>query len=358
MEYNITYRKKDKGIQFIISYKDSSGKWKQKSKQGFKDRKEAKAGADKMLDNLKEIQKNNINTDYEKITFKEFSELYIEHIKLYKEQNTILLYEAALKHFKSLNDIEMIKVNTLNIQMCIDKMIESNLKYSTIDIYLTRVKTIFTAAVKEYKIIVCSPADDAYIKISKNLPNKKALTKAEFHKLISNVKNPKYKIMFLLAGTCGLRIGEILGLTWDCVNFKSATLTINKQWKNTGTKKTGFGELKSKNSYRTIPIPQDTLKVLQNFKNNNPTDVNNRVIIYKNVQGLSQLLKKQFLKCGFNISIHELRHTYATTLISNGVDFKTAAKLLGHDIEQTMKTYSHVNSDMMLKATNIIDKIF
>ena len=61
---------------------------------------------------------------------------------------------------------------------------------------------------------------------------------------------------------------------------------------------------------------------------------------------------------GYNITLHELRHTYATMLISNGVDFKTAALLLGHDVEQTMKTYSHVNEDMLNKASNIIKNIF
>ena len=41
-----------------------------------------------------------------------------------------------------------------------------------------------------------------------------------------------------------------------------------------------------------------------------------------------------------------------------GIDFKTAAKLLGHDIDQTMKTYSHVNDDMIKNAKNIINKFF
>lgn len=41
IDYNVTYRKKNKGIQCIISYKDTNGKWKQKSKQGFKAQKDA-----------------------------------------------------------------------------------------------------------------------------------------------------------------------------------------------------------------------------------------------------------------------------------------------------------------------------
>ncbi|WP_420868597.1 tyrosine-type recombinase/integrase [Clostridium saccharoperbutylacetonicum] len=43
-----------------------------------------------------------------------------------------------------------------------------------------------------------------------------------------------------------------------------------------------------------------------------------------------------------NITIHELRHTYITLLVSNGLDFKTIAKIAGHDVKQTLITYSHV----------------
>lgn len=69
---------------------------------------------------------------------------------------------------------------------------------------------------------------------------------------------------------------------------------------------------------------------------------------------LNCLLQKK----GFDISVHELRHTYATNLIANGIDFKTAAKFLGHDVKETLGTYSHVNDDMIKIATNIIEKIF
>ena len=43
LNYNLTFREKDKGWQCIVSYKEKSGKWKQKSKQGFKTKREAKA---------------------------------------------------------------------------------------------------------------------------------------------------------------------------------------------------------------------------------------------------------------------------------------------------------------------------
>jgi len=73
MEYNITYRQKDKGWQYIISRKEG-GKWNQvKSKQGFKTKKDAKPAAEEMLKLLRkedENKKNIINTDSSFLTFK------------------------------------------------------------------------------------------------------------------------------------------------------------------------------------------------------------------------------------------------------------------------------------------------
>ena len=50
--------------------------------------------------------------------------------------------------------------------------------------------------------------------------------------LIDKTANLKYKVIFSLAGMCGLRIGEILGLTWDKIDFNRNTININIQWKN------------------------------------------------------------------------------------------------------------------------------
>ena len=84
----------------------------------------------------------------------------------------------------------------------------------------------------------------------------------------------------------------------------------------------------------------------------------NRLFHWVRINTASLLFSTHIKKAGYDITIHELRHTYATILISNGVDFKTAAKLLGHDVEQTMKVYSHVTSDMLENAKNIIENIF
>ena len=190
-------------------------------------------------------------------------------------------------------------------------------------------------------------------------PNKKkALTEYELKDLIDKTANLKYKVIFSLAGMCGLRIGEILGLTWDKIDFNRNTININIQWKNIQNNKVGFGELKSKNSYRIVPLPPKAKEILLEWRNYSYENSSDRVVVYNCVSGLTNMLRNYTKKIGYNLSIHEFRHTYATTLISNGVDFKTVAKLMGHDIEQTMKTYSHVTDNMLNNATNLLTKIF
>lgn len=356
MDYNITYRQKDKGWQFIIS-KKVNGKWKQvKSKQGFKTKGSAKPIAEEYLKELK--SKENLNQELQGITFKEFTDMHLEHIKLHMQDNTVKLYNSALKHFTELNNMQIDKITTIHIQKCIDAMIKKELSYGTVKTYKNRITAIFNSATNKYNLLSRSPAEHLELKIQKEPSKKKALTETELKDLISKTKNLKYKVIFSLAGMCGLRIGEILGLRWDKIDFKNDTIQIDIQWKNLDNKKIGFGELKSQNSYRTVPLPPYVKELLLQWRNYRPIDISNRVVVYKCIAGLTQLLKNYTKKLGYDLTIHEFRHTYATSLIARGIDFKTVAKLMGHDIEQTMKTYSHVTDEMLNNATELIKKIF
>lgn len=71
-------------------------------------------------------------------------------------------------------------------------------------------------------------------------------------------------------------------------------------------------------------------------KYKNIVNINNRIFNFKNTDSVSICLNALFKKEGYNITIHELRYTYTTKLISHGLDFKTAAGLLGHTVEQTI----------------------
>lgn len=364
MDYNVTYRQKDGGWQYIISFKQN-GQWKQKSKQGFKTRSLAKKAADTRLDELKENfeLKKNILPEYEGIAFKEFMDMYVAHESLYKSRNTILTYTSLSKYFLKLNDLPIDKITSIDIQSCVDQMVKKNLSPKTIKLYTTRLGTIFNNAIKPHKIITENPVSDVILPTipSQNKEDKiKALSKTElesFFKKLQQHTNEHEYLSSLLAATCGLRMGEILGLTWNNIDFKKSVLKVDKQWKRLKSGM-GLGTPKSNNSYREIPVPNKTLKKLEEYKKDNPTDINNRVILYKSASSLTWELPKKYRKAGYDITIHILRHTYATNLLANGLDFKTVARLMGHDVEQTFKTYSHVTDDMIQRAAQVVNSVF
>ncbi len=60
----------------------------------------------------------------------------------------------------------------------------------------------------------------------------------------------------------------------------------------------------------------------------------------------------------YDITIHDLMHTYGTSLIAKGIDFKTTAQLLEHDVEITIKIYSHVNQYMVDNTTRVANDYF
>lgn len=362
MDYNITYREKNKGIQVIVSYKDNLGRWKQKSKQGFPNtregKKKAKQEADKILQGLKEDYKNFSYNEFTNITFKEFTDLYLKHLSLSLEANTILTYTTSLKHFEILFDKKLIEIKFIDIQNCVDNLISLGYKRSTILIYINKIKRIFNSAINEYDININNPTKKINIPKEKDNSTKKALTIQELNELLSKITVKKYYLIALLSSKCGLRIGEILGLTWNDIDLKNNLLYVNKQWKLLRNGSFGFGTLKSKNSTRVIPLTENLSKELKSIKLSMPLNIDGRIIISNDARTTTSTFNRYIKRKGYNISVHELRHTYATILISNGVDFKTAAQLLGHDIDQTMKTYAHVTDDMLKKASNILENIF
>lgn len=360
MDYNISYRKKDKGIQCIISFKDENEKWRQKSKQGFKAQKDAKPWIDITIKELEEqIQlAGAIDPSLVGINFKELCEIYIKHKELYNVYSTIRNIKFTFKKFEKLNDMKVTDIKNLHIQECVDDMVREGLSVSSVTTYLSIVKTLFNYAIKPNKIIKDNPCDDITVPTSKKDDKVKALTKYQSNDLLSKIKRQDYYIVTLIASKCGLRLGEIMGLTWDRIDLKNKIITVNRQWKRLDNKKWGFGPVKQKNSNRVVPFSTNTKKALQRYKDNNPINFDNRIVKHTNLITLSSTLIRSYKSAGYDITVHELRHTYATNCIANGIDFKTTAKLLGHDVEMTIKTYSHVNDDMMKNATKTINKIF
>ncbi|NFL87286.1 site-specific integrase [Clostridium botulinum] len=358
-EYNITYRKKNNGLQTIISYKDNNGKWKQKSKQGFSNtrmgKKNAKTWADEVLQEIKAI--NPVATELKDLTFESFVSMYKKSLSLSVSYLTMRGYNTSLKHFSALNNLKINKITTIHIQDCVNNMIKLGLTTSTIKTYLQKLNIFFNEAINQ-GIIQKNPISHIRYYKDKQSNTKTALTLKEQTRLLENISNPNHYLISLIALKTGARIGEILALTWNDIDFENNIIVINKQWNLNKKGEYSFVDVKGVNSNRSIPIPYVLVTELKKYKNKNPINIDNRIFKYKNTASTSSNLIREYVRIGFNISVHELRHTYATNLIQNGIDFKTTAKLLGHTVEMTLNVYSHVTDDMMKRATKIINNYF
>ena len=360
LDYNIILREKNGGLQAIVSYKDATGKWKQKSKQGFINDTKGKKAANSWANDAITDLKNNVNVirPYENITFKEFFELFLDDRKNVLRKGTLDNYRNELKRFKELNDIKLKEINTMDIQRIFNKLNECN--EITLKGYFKRLHCIFNFAVDKYEILTKNPVKNIEFNGNKSR-EKKALNANELDDLLNKLEKLKtrnYYLASLIAAKCGLRIGEILGLTWKDINFETGTMKVNKQWILNKNVKWDFGKPKTDNSYRDIPMPPIIIKELSELKKVKLINIDNRLFKIKNTRAYTANICTVYRKLGFEISIHELRHTYATNLIASGINFKTAAKFLGHDVSETMRTYSHVNDDMIESAKNIINENF
>ncbi|MCI5630200.1 MAG: site-specific integrase [Clostridium sp.] len=357
VNYNITYRQKDKGWQYIISRKENN-KWRQvASKQGFKTKKEAKSASDKRLYELKKAYKSNpdavVTGD---ILLKDLHDSFISHQKLYKEYNTIKGYKNSYSFFKELHDKKVSSITSIMVQNCIDNSLKyGNLKPDTLQSYVRRMKLEFNYYIEYYNNSYVNPMLKVKLPKNNSKPKKTALTKKQLDDLLTKLEGNKFYMVVFIAAKTGCRCGEVLGLTWDDINFKNSTITINKQWKKLKDGSTGFGSTKN-GKHRIVPMPKELKEKLKEYKKEAPININKRIVSF-NKDSIDKYVNP-ILKENANITMHELRHTYITLLIANGIDFKTVAQIVGDEVDQIYKTYSHVTSDMMNKASKIINDIF
>lgn len=209
------------------------------------------------------------------------------------------------------------------------------------------------------------------------------LTVEEQAKFLEIAKRSHNYHQYALILETGLRTGEIIGLTWDAINWEQRTLTVNKtlefrhkqhEWR--------AGPPKTKQSYRTIPLTNRAYEILQSarvkWETSKKSDTLSKVLMYtdmrtgqKSSMTMADLvfinyrtgepakkssydthLYKLCDEAGIKrFCMHALRHTYATRAIKSGMQPKVLQKLLGHaSIKTTMDRYVHVTDESMKKA--------
>jgi len=163
---------------------------------------------------------------------------------------------------------------------------------------------------------------------------------------------------FLLELTTGPRRGEICGFKWDDFDEESNRLKINRSISYRKGGELYEDKPKTEESERTLTLPEMTAEMLKRRKRisqwifPNPLNPDKPVSPAAAYRRAKKLLKKAGLP---NISFHDLRHTFATVAVANGVDAKTLASILGHTNPSfSLDTYTHVTTDMQQRASEIV----
>ena len=187
------------------------------------------------------------------------------------------------------------------------------------------------------------------------------LSREELQKLLIQAKDEGYYEVFLLELATGLRVGELMALQWNDLNFKTGELRIERQVYRVK------GELliqppKTKAAIRTVILPPPVVEALRAYKQTvssqwifpSPKKEDAPLAPAAASHRLAKILDHAGCK---KVRFHDLRHVFATNALEHGMDVKTLSTIIGHvSSATTLNIYAHVTDDMQRQAAVKIDQ--
>lgn len=333
-------------------------------------------------------------------TVKEYAEKWLMLQSAHIRQTTLIDYTSKVKlHvIAPLGHMRMADVTKDDIQLALVPVSKKSASvYKSVVILY---KCIFKAA-KDSRVIDENPtvfltAKGGGVPQTDKIP----LTDEQVEILLDAVKGLQTYVFVMLGLYAGLRREEILGLKWDSVylNKKAPYLTVRRAWHTEGNKPVILDELKTKAAHRDIPLPDRLVECLKEWKVQSKSEyvISNsdggplsytqfkrlwQFIItrstkerfyykYENGKRVKHTIKpvlgekaahngKVVYTIDFDVTPHQLRHTYITNLIAASVDPKTVQYLAGHENSKiTMDIYAKVKYNKPQELAPILDGIF
>ena len=372
----------------VLSYKDKeTGKFKTKwLSTKLKIRGNLKK-AERMAEDFRRDFEKSLNADTfvtssaSHILFSNYMKEWLDTIQHNVEENTFAGYSLMINnkiapYFDSLS-ITLAELKPLHIQGFYNSLYDTGSTANNVLHYHTIIKQALKYAVN-MELITANPAD----KVKR--PKKEQFigafySKEEVEKLFEVSKNDPLEVPILVSAYYGLRKSELLGLTWDAIDFNNKVITIKRTvlevYLNGKREIITKERTKNKSSYRTlplVPVIENTLLKLKSEQEENKklykSNYSNKWDNFVFVTPLGEILKPGYLTQHFNIlqekhnlrhiRWHDLRHTSASLLLANGGSIKEIQEWLGHSsYSTTANIYAHLESDRKINCANIMNSV-
>ena len=356
-------QEKNNFYYIVLSYKDETGKrrtkWESTGLPVKKNKKKAEALLQERRRNfIPPVTVAEIRLD-EDILFADFMLKWLEVTKSTIQLTTYASYQGMVEHiivpYFRKHSIKLEELKATDLQDFYAKQLE-RVKPNTVIHYHANIHKALKYAVK-IDLIPSNPADKVE-RPKKDDFKGSYYTAEEIHALTEAAYGTKLEIPVLLASFYGLRRSEVLGLKWDSINFAMQTLTIRHTVARV-TKVVEKNKTKNASSFRSFPLTDDAIRLFkillqqeQIYRNHFGKDYidNDYVFTWEDGHPYSpdyvshtfhKLLKKYDLP---HIRFHDLRHTCASMLLSEGYGLKDVQEWLGHsDIKMTANIYGHLD---------------
>ena len=299
-----------------------------------------------MLEVLKKLFcSERINIVFEKCEYNEKAVADFQdfmRLKAYSLQ-TQKLYASHLKRFISFVDMDLDKVNNDDIRKYVLFIIDNNnCSKSFIDQAVSVIKLLYKEVIPKGDIIsnIPRPRKDA------KLP--RVLSQSEVLQILQTATNEKHKTILFLVYSAGLRVGEVVRLKPEDIESTRMLIKVNKG-KGAKDRYTLLSQvaLDQLRKYYKLYKPEKWL-----FTGSKEGDhITERTVqrIFENCCTKAKITK--------DVSVHTLRHSFATHLLESGVDLRYIQELLGHASSKTTEIYTHVSQKNIAEILSPLDKL-
>jgi len=258
-------------------------------------------------------------------------------------ERTIKVYSEGLKIFLQYTAKPVLEITNKDLERFNHDYIIRNKYSSSLQNQVINAVKLFFTSVHSVKFDIDSverPRRDH------KLPN--VLSKEEVKQILASPTNIKHKTMLSLIYACGLRRSELINLRPKCVDSKRRVLII-RQAKG--------------NKDRIVPISDKTIEMLRTYYQMYKP----KVWLFEGQEkgeqysetSIQKVLKEATIKAriGKPVTLHWLRHSYATHLLESGTDLRYIQELLGHKSSKTTEIYTHVSTQSIQKIRSPFDDL-